>query len=118
MAADEAPTDAGARALARGRVGASGRGGTLAGGSPAGDAALALVRHTQLVSAGALETYVGCPFKWLVESELQPSELEPEPDPLARGSYIHDGARAVCSRGSAAAVTPESLPGRSRFSGS
>ncbi len=54
-----------------------------------GPAALAHVRHSQILSAGALESYADCPVKWLVERELQPEALEPDPDALARGSYMH-----------------------------
>ena len=59
-----------------------------------GEAALAHVRHSQIVSAGALETYADCPVKWLVERELQPAPLEPDPD-AARPRQLHArGARA------------------------
>ncbi|MGI8411437.1 MAG: PD-(D/E)XK nuclease family protein [Solirubrobacteraceae bacterium] len=54
-----------------------------------GGAALGQVRHVEIVSAGALESYGECPVKWLVERELAPVRFGPEPDPLARGSYIH-----------------------------
>jgi ATP-dependent helicase/DNAse subunit B len=108
--ADEAPTD---RERARSQVAASAAlgGATLLQPETRrlGDAALALVRHTQLVSAGALESYSACAFKWLVENELQASELEPEPDPLARGSYIHMVLEQLLSR-LGTAITPESLP--------
>jgi ATP-dependent helicase/DNAse subunit B len=108
--ADQAPTD---RERARSEVASSSAG----GGAPLvqpetrrlGDAALALVRHTQLVSAGGLESYSACAFKWLVENELQASELEPEPDPLTRGSYIHEVLEQLLSR-LGTAVTAESLP--------
>ncbi|MGH2859008.1 MAG: PD-(D/E)XK nuclease family protein [Solirubrobacteraceae bacterium] len=52
--------------------------------------ALRRVRHTRILSAGALETYGDCPVKWLVERELQPGPLAPEPEPLVRGSLIHE----------------------------
>jgi ATP-dependent helicase/DNAse subunit B len=74
-----------------------------------GAAALARVRHTEVVSAGGLESYSACGFRWLVERELQPGALDPEPEPLARGSYIHDVLERLLSRLDAA-VTPESLP--------
>jgi RecB family exonuclease len=68
-----------------------------------------VVRHREIVSAGALETYGDCPVKWLVEGELQPSPLDPDPEPLVRGSYIHDLLERVI-RELGDAVTPESLP--------
>ena len=52
-------------------------------------AALAGLRHTEVVSAGALELYADCPVRWLVERELDPTELEPEAEPLSRGNLIH-----------------------------
>jgi ATP-dependent helicase/DNAse subunit B len=55
-----------------------------------GAAALERVRHSRVLSAGALETYGDCPMRWLVERELQPEPLEPEPDPIARGNLMHD----------------------------
>jgi RecB family exonuclease len=53
-------------------------------------AALGKVRHSEILSAGALESYAECPVKWLVERELQPRKLEPDPEPMVRGSLIHD----------------------------
>ncbi|HET9124940.1 MAG TPA: PD-(D/E)XK nuclease family protein [Solirubrobacteraceae bacterium] len=60
-----------------------------------GAAALAHVRHTRIVSAGALERYSDCPVRWLVEAELDPTPLEPEAEPLARGSLIHGVLEAL-----------------------
>jgi ATP-dependent helicase/DNAse subunit B len=74
-----------------------------------GQGALGHVRHTKVISAGGLESYSACAFKWLVESELQPEELEPPSDPLVRGSYVHEVLEQLLSR-LGAAVTPESLP--------
>jgi RecB family exonuclease len=109
--AGEAPTDR-ERARAQAVEAAAGLG--------AGDAlepvarylsqdALRHVRHTDVISAGGLESYSACPFKWLVESELQPEELEPPPDPLVRGSYVHEVLERLLSR-LGDAITPESLP--------
>jgi ATP-dependent helicase/DNAse subunit B len=71
--------------------------------------ALTRVRHTEVVSAGALESYADCPVKWLVERELQPRALEPDAEALLRGSYIHDVLEQLL-RHLGRAVTPESLP--------
>ena len=54
-----------------------------------GERALASVRHSRILSAGALETYADCPVKWLIERELRPSPLAPEPEPIARGNLMH-----------------------------
>ncbi len=72
-------------------------------------AALGHVRHRELVSAGALELYADCPVKWLVERELAPARFEPAPDPLARGSYIHDLLEELLRR-LGAPLTAETLP--------
>jgi ATP-dependent helicase/DNAse subunit B len=64
-------------------------------------------------SASALEAFSDCPVKWLVDRLLKPDPLEPDPEPLVRGSYAHavleatyDGLRAATG---SAKVTPESL---------
>ncbi|HET6867576.1 MAG TPA: PD-(D/E)XK nuclease family protein [Solirubrobacteraceae bacterium] len=106
--AEAAPTE---RELARARAAAAA---PAAGDVPSpigslGPAALAHVRHSQILSAGALETYADCPVKWLVSRELQPAPLEPDPDPLARGSYMHTVLEQVLRR-LAAPVTPDNLP--------
>jgi ATP-dependent helicase/DNAse subunit B len=41
------------------------------------------------LSAAALEAYADCPVKWLVERELRPDALEPDPEPMVRGRYAH-----------------------------
>jgi ATP-dependent helicase/DNAse subunit B len=71
--------------------------------------ALEKVRHTEVVSAGALESYAECHMKWLVERELRPQALEPDAEPLTRGSAAHDVLEKVLAR-LGGPVTPESLP--------
>ena len=63
-----------------------------------GPVALAHVRHHEIVSPGALESYASCPVKWLVERELQPERFEPESEPLARGTYMHTALEQVLDR--------------------
>jgi RecB family exonuclease len=71
--------------------------------------ALAQVRHTRVVSAGALERYVDCPVRWLVESQLSPRRLAPDEEPLVRGSLIHELLeRLLAELGEA--VSERSLP--------
>ena len=74
-----------------------------------GPRALARVRHREVVSPGALESYADCPVKWMVEKELQPDRFDPAPEPMARGSYMHDALERVL-RGLGGPVTPASLP--------
>jgi ATP-dependent helicase/DNAse subunit B len=76
--------------------------------------ALGRIRHSEILSAGALESYADCPVKWLVERELQPELLGPEPDPLVRGSFIHDLLERLLER-LGGAVTPQSLPEAERI---
>jgi ATP-dependent helicase/DNAse subunit B len=51
--------------------------------------ALSRLRHTEILSAGALETYGDCPVRWLIERELRPAPFEPEPEPMVRGTLMH-----------------------------
>jgi ATP-dependent helicase/DNAse subunit B len=102
-----APT---ARELARARAAAARSGVALDGPLRAlGALPLSRVRHRDVVSPGALESYADCPVRWLVEKELQPERFDPEPDPLARGSYIHEALELVIRR-LEGPVTPDSLP--------
>ncbi len=73
-----------------------------------GERALTHVRHREVVSAGALESFGECPVKWLVERQLNPARFEPDPDPLSRGSYMHDVLERVLKR-LGGPVTPDSL---------
>ncbi len=83
-------------------------------GEPGGErvlspAALAHVRHREILSAGALESYAECPVKWLVDRQLQPEALEPTSEPMARGSFMHDTLERVL-RELGERVTPATLP--------
>ena len=71
-------------------------------------AALAHVRHRDVVSAGAIEKFAACPVRWLVESQLDPERLEPDADALTRGSLIHTVLERVFTR-LQAALTPATL---------
>ena len=106
--AADAPTE---RELARSRAAAAA---PLAGEVPSpigslSEAALHHVRHRRILSAGALESYANCPVRWLIERELQPQALEPDPDPLVRGGYMHTVIEQVLRR-LGGPVTRESLP--------
>jgi RecB family exonuclease len=105
---DQAPT---ARELARTEAAATA---PLSGDVPSpvhslSEGALRHVRHSEILSGGALETYGDCPVKWLVERELQPSRFEPDSDPIVRGSYMHEALEEVIQR-LGTAVTPQTLP--------
>jgi ATP-dependent helicase/DNAse subunit B len=85
--AEKADTDPAAHAL-----------GAAAASHWLSDQAMSHVRHRHVVSAGALETFAACPVKWLVERQLDHRGLEPDPDPLVRGSFIHAVLERVISR--------------------
>ncbi len=70
--------------------------------------ALAGIRHSRILSAGALETYGDCPVRWLIERELAPRALEPEPDPITRGNLMH-GILEALLRELGAPVSPATL---------
>ncbi len=103
----EAPTDRElARSLAAARAPA-------AGDEPEpdrrlGGPALERLRHVEILSAGALESYADCPVKWLVERELRPQALEPESEAIVRGSVMHDVLERVFSQ-LGEPLTPDSL---------
>ena len=48
------------------------------------------MRHSRILSPGALEAYANCPVKWLIERQLEPQPMAPDPDPITRGSLMHD----------------------------
>ena len=52
-------------------------------------AALAVLASRGTVSAGGLEKYAGCPVRWLVEDVLRPERIEPDSEPMVRGSLAH-----------------------------
>ncbi|MFZ0041838.1 MAG: PD-(D/E)XK nuclease family protein, partial [Solirubrobacteraceae bacterium] len=70
--------------------------------------ALARVRHSQILSAGALEAYGDCPVRWLVERELQPQPMVPDSDPVTRGNIMHDTLERLL-RELGGPLTPASL---------
>jgi ATP-dependent helicase/DNAse subunit B len=76
-------------------------------------AVLAQLGERDTFSASALEAFADCPVKWLVDKLLRPEELEPEPEPLVRGSYAHAVLEATYrrlrERTGSAKVTPSSL---------
>jgi ATP-dependent helicase/DNAse subunit B len=78
------------------------------------DAALAHVRHTRIVSAGALELFAACPVKWLIERQLRASDLEGDPEPLARGELMHAVLERVIAE-LAGPVSPATLPEAERL---
>lgn len=108
---EDAPTE---RELRHALAARSDRGGSDAPPRILSERALARVRHREVVSAGALESYASCPVKWLVERELAPARFGPDPDPLVRGAYMHRVLEEVIGRLDGA-VTPDSLADAQRI---
>ena len=50
---------------------------------------LAALRGRELWSASGIEVWASCPVKWFVERWLDPGEIEPKPEPIARGGLAH-----------------------------
>lgn len=53
-------------------------------------AVLEALGERRTLSAGALEKWIECPYRWFVDHELLPQPLEPESDPLWLGSVVHE----------------------------
>jgi hypothetical protein len=82
--------------------------------SPLRDEAVLAQLRQRLWSASALAVWAGCPVRWFVERLLGAEDLDPEPEPLARGGLAHAALRDVLEglrreTGSARPV-PEQLP--------
>ena len=64
-------------------------------------------------SARAVETFASCGVAWLVESVLRPGAIEPDPEPLWRGTLAHAILEQVFSRlkerAGSARLTPATL---------
>jgi ATP-dependent helicase/DNAse subunit B len=56
---------------------------------------LADLHERRLWSASSLEAWAGCPARWFAERLLRARDLEPEPEPLARGALAHAALRDV-----------------------
>ncbi|MFL5890289.1 MAG: PD-(D/E)XK nuclease family protein [Solirubrobacteraceae bacterium] len=58
-------------------------------GSLITEAARAALVEQPAMSASGLESYAGCPVRWLVDHHLRPRALEPDSPALLRGSLAH-----------------------------
>jgi ATP-dependent helicase/DNAse subunit B len=52
-------------------------------------AVLAAIGERESLSAGSLEKWIECSYRWFVSHELSPRRLEPEADPLWVGGVVH-----------------------------
>jgi ATP-dependent helicase/DNAse subunit B len=74
---------------------------------------LAELRQRALWSASSLEVWNSCPVKWFVERLLRAGDIEPDPEPLARGGLAHaalkDTLERLRERTGSARLTPASV---------
>jgi ATP-dependent helicase/DNAse subunit B len=64
-------------------------------------------------SASSLESWAACPVKWFVERLLRAGDVDPQPEPIARGGLAHaalrDTLERLRERTGSARLTPASL---------
>ena len=60
-------------------------------------AVLDALRERRVLSAGQLEGWLSCPYRWFVDHELRPQRLEPQSDPLWLGGVVHAALQALYS---------------------
>jgi ATP-dependent helicase/DNAse subunit B len=74
---------------------------------------LAELRRRPMWSASSLESWTSCPVKWFVERLLRGNEVDPRPEPIARGGLAHaalrDTLERLRERTGSARLTPASL---------
>jgi PD-(D/E)XK nuclease superfamily len=82
---------------------------------------LGQLHERRLWSASALAVWAGCPVRWFVERLLGAEDLDPEPEPLARGGLAHAALRDVLDglrrETGSARPTPARLPHARRLLG-
>jgi RecB family exonuclease len=76
---------------------------------------LAALREDRLWSASSLKLWADCPVRWFVERLLRARDLDPDPEPLARGGLAHAALRDTLAglqeRYGSARLVPERLVG-------
>jgi ATP-dependent helicase/DNAse subunit B len=78
------------RALARALAAIGPRRDPVLPGPLAARHVLATLSERNPVGAGTIEKWIECPYRWFVDHELEPQRLDPEPEPLATGSIVHE----------------------------
>lgn len=58
-------------------------------GAPQAPEVLHLLAARDRESARGLETFAGCPVKWLIEHVMKPAPVDPDPEAMRRGSLGH-----------------------------
>ncbi len=71
------------------------------------------LRERALWSASSLESWAGCPVKWFVERLLRGEDIDPDPEPIARGGLAHAALKQTLEllreRTGSARLSPASL---------
>jgi hypothetical protein len=84
-----------------------------AGGGGAGPRGGAARAARDREAARGLEAFAACGVRWLVESLLRPLRVEPDPEPMRRGSLAHAALertlRGLRERTGSARLAPETL---------
>ncbi len=60
-------------------------------------AVLGAIRSREALSAGSLEGWIECSYRWFVNHELSPQRLEPTADPLWLGGLVHKALERLYS---------------------
>ena len=68
-------------------------------------------------SASGLETWASCPMRWLIERYIDPDELQPDPEPMLRGTLAHRVLRDVLAALGSRPLRPDDLPAARRALG-
>lgn len=74
----------------------------------------ALLATRDRESARGLETFAGCPVKWLIEHVMKPAPVDPDPEAMRRGSLGHAvleaTLRGLKAKTGSAKLTPATQP--------
>jgi ATP-dependent helicase/DNAse subunit B len=77
-------------------------------GAPHAAPVLAALAARDTEAARGLEAFAGCGVRWLIESLLRPQRVEPDPEPMYRGSLAHALLEETLRH--TGRLTPASLP--------
>ncbi len=81
--------------------------------APSSPAVLAALAGRDRESARGLEAFAACGVRWVVEQLLRPDAVDPDPEPMRRGSLIHAvlerTLRGLKARTGSARVTPSTV---------
>ena len=82
-------------------------------GAPETEALLAILAARDTEPARGLEAFAACGVRWLIDHFLHPERIEPDPEPMQRGSLAHAVLERTLAllreRTGSAAIVPERL---------